>query len=382
MRRSTRVQARKRVSSNTGNPVHNQRPKRLRGRPSSQSHSELPSEITSVSSDIPENVLARISDIVTQRVTRELGNMLNSPASVQVPFDPQPSIPGASSDTAITPTASLQPTIVPVASSQLQLASVPLGQDLVELPVVPSSTQQATGELENPFISSSLPIDCRVTDKIKQKIWSHAYVDFGSLLANPTAPPRYKVALDSTEGQLTLESADKIRKISNIETWLTAFHVFVGVYTSKFSHDAPALMKYGSLIRDLAARGHNWRFYDENFRFMRQSHVHSMPWSSINTELWLRSQIAPGNNNRSVNNQSQQRRNPFTVPMGFCVNYHKGNRCGPGCRYKHSCYKCSGEHAALNCTFRGSGSDASNPKRPINSQGPRAAKSQQPSNSG
>ena len=62
---------------------------------------------------------------------------------------------------------------------------------------------------------------------------------------------------------------------------------FLGLY--KYRTESPALMKYGSIIHDLAARGHNWRFYDENFRFIRQSHVSSLPWGIIHSELWLRS---------------------------------------------------------------------------------------------
>ena len=30
-------------------------------------------------------------------------------------------------------------------------------------------------------------------------------------------------------------------------------------------------MKYGDIVQDLADRGQNWRFYDENFRFLRQT---------------------------------------------------------------------------------------------------------------
>ena len=66
--------------------------------------------------------------------------------------------------------------------------------------------------------------------------------------------------------------------------------MFGGVFTSRFSSDGPGLMKYGSTIQDLAARGHNWRFYDENFRFLRQSPSTSLPWGNIHWELWLCSQ--------------------------------------------------------------------------------------------
>ena len=129
----------------------------------------------------------------------------------------------------------------------------------------------------------------RVSEKILAKIWNQEYV--GSLLINPIGQSRFQLTVSNAEsGQLPslcLEPAEKPRKITSIESWLSAFHVFVGVYTMKYPTESPALMKYGLLIRDLAARGHNWCFYDENFPFINQSHVSSLPWGTIHSELWL-----------------------------------------------------------------------------------------------
>ena len=80
-----------------------------------------------------------------------------------------------------------------------------------------------------------------------------------------------------------LEPASKTKKILSIEVLLQAFHIFVGLYTQKFPHEAPALMKYGQTIRDLALHGQNWRFYDENFRFLRQTQCSLVPWGSIHS---------------------------------------------------------------------------------------------------
>jgi hypothetical protein len=53
----------------------------------------------------------------------------------------------------------------------------------------------------------------------------------------------------------------------SIDAWTSAFQIFVGVYTSKFPQEAPDLMKYAEVVRDLAARGANWRLvYDTQFR--------------------------------------------------------------------------------------------------------------------
>lgn len=72
--------------------------------------------------------------------------------------------------------------------------------------------------------------------------------------------------------------------------WVTAYQIFVGVYTQKYPVEAPLLMKYSEVIRDLAARGYNWCYYDENFRYLRQKEPKAYSWGSVNWELWIRSQ--------------------------------------------------------------------------------------------
>ena len=88
----------------------------------------------------------------------------------------------------------------------------------------------------------------------------------------------YQITISNSDSGFTpslyLEPLAKHKKVTTIETWLSSFHVFVGAYTKQFPHEAPALMKYGEIIQDLAGRGHNWKFYNENFRFLRQ---HTMP---------------------------------------------------------------------------------------------------------
>ena len=62
-----------------------------------------------------------------------------------------------------------------------------------------------------------------------------------------------------------MEPSSKTQRIINIESWMSAFHIFVAVYTQKYPTEVPALMKYSDLIQDLASRGHNGKYYDENF---------------------------------------------------------------------------------------------------------------------
>ena len=43
------------------------------------------------------------------------------------------------------------------------------------------------------FVSSSLPLDARVSDKVRAKIWNNKYIDFGTLIANPELENKYSL---------------------------------------------------------------------------------------------------------------------------------------------------------------------------------------------
>ena len=88
---------------------------------------------------------------------------------------------------------------------------------------------------------------------------------------------------------LSLEPSVKKQPVDTIEQWTAAFQAFVAVYCERFSSEIAQLMKYGATVRDLAQRGANWKFYDENFRRLRQRET--IPWDQIQSELWLRASI-------------------------------------------------------------------------------------------
>lgn len=86
-------------------------------------------------------------------------------------------------------------------------------------------------------------------------------------------------------------------------------------------------MKYGEIIQDLASRGQNWKFYDENFRFLRQSNPTLYPWGNIQRELWLQAQAQVSVNKQSLpaNNVLPAKTNKQgQIPKGFCYCFHKG----------------------------------------------------------
>ena len=131
----------------------------------------------------------------------------------------------------------------------------------------------------------------------------HEYVDFGLLLNNKKDHDSFHLCLSNDmassndQPRTTLEPKQKSKHINSIEMWVTAYQIFVGVYTHRYAVEAPFLMKYSEIIRDLAARGYNWRYYDENFRYLRQKDPKAYSWGAVHWELWIRSQ--PSRNNYS-----------------------------------------------------------------------------------
>ena len=294
--------------------------------------------------DLPESTIARITSAVTQAVMESLQMPQHNPA-------PSP----MESRTREVP---LQGISVADAQGQGPVAAAMenLTGEVVELGVIrPHLTASSVG-ISN-FNSVSIPIDAQVSPKIKAKIWSNEFIDFGLLINPQVGDTRYNLSLGTSEGSvptLALEPTTKAKAIHNIEVWTTAFQVFVGVYTSKCPLEAPALMKYGEVVRDLAARGGNWQFYDTQFRFLRYTHAHEMPWGSTHWELWIRAQNFSQAKSKSP---SGSQRGLF-VPKGFCRKFHQGLGCFGPCTFKHACFKCTGgkKHPAHSCNFRPSSS--------------------------
>ena len=121
LRRSNRVKSRKRVSSTSaGVTVQSKRPRRqttsqvVASPPVLAPTAALPTEDSanvSTATRIPDDLVERITSLVTQNVTRELGAVLNAPLHSQPP-------------TATPPTHSFQGDLIEVPATQSSAAPV------------------------------------------------------------------------------------------------------------------------------------------------------------------------------------------------------------------------------------------------------------------
>ena len=98
----------------------------------------------------------------------------------------------------------------------------------------------------------------------------------------------------------------------------------------------------------------DWYFYDEQFRYIRQSAPDLYPWDIIHWELWLkavlhfRAKSHLPSEKVSAGVFSRSRSRP-SFPKGTCWTFHAGRYCS-GCRFEHVCFKCGSKDPASQCS--------------------------------
>ena len=111
-------------------------------------------------------------------------------------------------------------------------------------------------------------------------------MEFGALLASTPQGDKYALSMTpstapSKQPRLTLETYHATKKVSNIQQWVSAFNIFVSVYTERYQSETPQLMKYCEVVRDISLSNGDWLWYDEQFRYLRQSAPEKYPWDQI-----------------------------------------------------------------------------------------------------
>lgn len=159
---------------------------------------QIQPEVSIPSFDLPPQVVSDIVARVTAEVTWQVQPLL---ASVHVQATPQlmSQVP-AQQVQQTRPSQDVQPTReVPIADSDSQ------AQAAIQ-PALQATHGALAGEVlrtdlqcpKDLFSSVSLPVDARVSNKTKTKIWNQEFIDFGSLLVNPTLDGRYQLTMQNS----------------------------------------------------------------------------------------------------------------------------------------------------------------------------------------
>ena len=251
-----------------------------------------------------------------------------------------------------------------------------LGQNFVERQYTPFQGINM-GSTQPQYVEPiSTPISQQVSNKIKKKIWKNQYIDLGSLLPRTTfstsTNTNFSLQLDA-KSTISLVPNQNLRKIYTIEQWTTAFIRFTAIYAERFPVEAPQLLKYAEIVRDLARRnpGQAWLVYDQQFRMLRENHL--IPWDRLHTEFWLMSANAPFQTRQARSqfrsfrpnrfNQNQTRNTKFIEQT--CWTYNRRGFCGENsCKFQHRCGFCRGSHSALRCRINRNTTQQGNTSNP------------------
>ncbi|XP_052791565.1 uncharacterized protein LOC128225693 [Mya arenaria] len=205
----------------------------------------------------------------------------------------------------------------------------------------------------------STPISHQVKKSIQHDIWRNKFIDLASLLpslsSSSQTPVQYTLNLDQ-HSNISVQASSRLRKITSIDTWTTAFLRFVAIYTAKFPFETPQLMKYGEIVRDLAARRPGLAFaqYDTQFRMLRESVL--LPWDRLHTEFLLMASTSYHPPTQSFRSHQQANTSCPSCPRRFhpntCWNFNRSTKCrSQHCPHPHICGYCLGPHPAYNCKF-------------------------------
>ena len=147
----------------------------------------------------------------------------------------------------------------------------------------------------------------------------------------------------STQPRLTLEPYHTPKKVSNIQQWVSAFNIFVSVYTERYQSETPQLMTYCEVVCAIALSHGDWLWYDKQFHYLRQSPPDKYPWDQTHWELWLR---ASANFRRSQPIPISPKRQHTNISVQF---FSLEEHC-QGCQFEHVSYKCGAKPPATQCS--------------------------------
>ena len=221
-----------------------------------------------------------------------------------------------------------QPTVVEDATSK-EIADLTNTMAAVRLTFVSEKP-------DGTFSSVTFDLKSHVSDHFKAKIWANEYVHFGSLISISPDKSKYRLSVtnDHDHPSLCLEHIKPKEHSLSIDQWVTAFSVFVAVCPNAISSP----MKYCEVVRDIAAKQGNWRYYDEQFRFLCQSKPERYPWDNVAWELWHQAMYSSLTTSRPNSTYDFQARRPNqrhfqSFPKGVCWRFHSSQFCR-GCNFK------------------------------------------------
>ena len=110
-----------------------------------------------------------------------------------------------------------------------------------------------SNNVSNMHAPLQVPLGLSLPHNLKQKIINEEFVEFYSLLQENPSEALTLNLIQNGEGQTVSISSgrQKTKQISDFQTWLKAFEIYVAVYGPHHPSQIPGLMKYSANMREL-----------------------------------------------------------------------------------------------------------------------------------
>lgn len=317
--------------------------------------------------DVPPETLAALTQTITKAVTEkvlaEIKPLLQHQGSISVHNMGGERGNNASTTSSNSLTAGPSGSVCQITNKSVD-ASI---SGLVSGAVIEHSSQIVGTELppaanvgkKSGFVSSSVPIEATVSDKIKSKIWSKQYVDMALLLKKEKGKSKYSIKVEEQDqtGKVVIHNMrstddDEVRDGSlSLHDWVTAWNRYVTIYCIKDTLAQPKLAKHMESVRQIAEEKGDWRKYDKEFReLIEQGEVE---WGDVHMEIYVNARLKQSEKKSSKITPDRSSFGAYEeVPQGSCFAYHKAGRycrLGSSCKFQHRCYNCGGFHPIYIC---------------------------------
>jgi len=215
-----------------------------------------------------------------------------------------------------------------------------------------------------PTCYPSEQVSAHVKDNVRQRIWNGEFVDFSSLLPSDThSHPQgssFKLITDD-DGRPLFKPVERLsNKPLTLNSWTSAFHIFMSLYLLKHPSKAQELLTYAQTVRGAAGTfgGESWSVYDYHFRH-KMARDPTRSWGVIDGDIWLKylRPAMPASTPGRSYTQFSAAATPSPTPRetGYCWDFNSSRCKRDHCRFPHICSICrSTAHSALTC-FPGKG---------------------------
>ena len=204
-------------------------------------------------------------------------------------------------------------------------------------------------------------IDLHINPTVKEHIYDKTKaIDMVDIYKDdPRFPKKVEKESDKSDNK-----KEKIQLTK--DEWMQAFCIYSFALLRKEPQLAQGLFAHMSQVLAIMKAGGDWSTYDISVRRLIASESGGSWGDKFQDEKFeaLRAtDRAPSGARQNQGVANKGRFKPAFVPSGFCIDYHRENRCSEKTcpkGYLHTCYKCEAvgtmaTHRAMSCNQRGAG---------------------------